>query len=176
MINIIFSDVNNIVSLQNTRKIDKLGVKKKISPYKLSQLAKLPSDEDINSSTFDKCRLSLRSPKSPTSLQSDITNNNTDDVDTNPKPASNLENIPAETNRVNFIDSRRNSTELDCDIDQQKSSTDTKLDNVRGVMNYTEDDRASHKAKLGELQLKQRLMEEQNKRRKEMLAKALADR
>ncbi|XP_052741935.1 RAB6-interacting golgin isoform X2 [Bicyclus anynana] len=58
----------------------------------------------------------------------------------------------------------------------RKSSSTTTPDVVRCVENYTEDDLASHRAKLEELQLKQKLMEEQNKKRKEMLAKALADR
>lgn len=42
--------------------------------------------------------------------------------------------------------------------------------------NYTENELVAHKAKLEDLQLRQKLMEEQNKKRKEMLAKALADR
>lgn len=64
----------------------------------------------------------------------------------------------------------------DSNLDVRKYSTDSTPDIVRGVSNYTEDELAAHKVKLEELQLKQKLMEEQNKKRKEMLAKALADR
>ncbi|CAH2039879.1 unnamed protein product, partial [Iphiclides podalirius] len=61
-------------------------------------------------------------------------------------------------------------------IDSRRSSIVTPPDIVRGVENYTEDELEAHRVKLQELQLKQKLMEEQNKKRKEMLAKALADR
>lgn len=70
-------------------------------------------------------------------------------------------------------------TDMDHKSDNEasrKSSTNTTPDVVRCVENYTEDELATHRGKIEELQLKQKLMEEQNKKRKEMLAKALADR
>lgn len=62
------------------------------------------------------------------------------------------------------------------DSDSRKISVVEAPDVVKSTNNYSEDELVVHKVKLEELQLKQKLMEEQNKKRKEMLAKALADR
>ncbi|KAI5644116.1 transcriptional activator domain-containing protein [Phthorimaea operculella] len=71
---------------------------------------------------------------------------------------------------------RKDSTISSTSEDFRRPSSDSAPDLVRCVDGYTEGEIAAHKAKLEELQLQQRIMEEQNKKRKEMLAKALADR
>lgn len=172
-----FPDIPGLEALQNVKKIDKLGVKTRtVPPYNLPQLKKQTSDDDIDSITFEKCRLSLKSPTSP---NTDVTNNNNNDEtdNSNKEPTNETAEMSDNPSDIEInTDSRRNSDEDNNSIEQVKSVIDLGPDIVRGVTNYTETDQAAHKAKLGELQLKQKLMEEQNKRRKEMLAKALADR
>ncbi|XP_050681074.1 RAB6-interacting golgin [Leptidea sinapis] len=60
--------------------------------------------------------------------------------------------------------------------EEKDSSTNITPDVIKFMENYTEDKEGPHKVKLEELQIRQKLMEEQNKKRKEMLSKALADR
>lgn len=134
---------------------------------------------------FEKCRLSLKSPSTPNS----ITNNNDetfDHEDPNQKP-----NHKDKHENVSHTDHSDITVIEPNEDDHSDNSDDTVIEDlfqselarkdsfnpyiVRGV-DMTEDELASHRAKLEELQLKQRLMEEQNKKRKEMLSKALADR
>lgn len=72
----------------------------------------------------------------------------------------------------------QNVSDLGNEIEEEhrRKSTNSAPDVVKCIDNYTQDELATHKVKLEELQLRQKLMEEQNKKRKEMLAKALADR
>ncbi|XP_053606775.1 RAB6-interacting golgin [Plodia interpunctella] len=137
------------------KKIEKIGAKPKrfVNQVKLPPLAKQISDDAIDHLTFEKCKLSIKTP-TPQSEETSETNNNDEDV---------LSDI-----NLNEEDSVFEESEM-------KDGSDAP-DIVRGVENYTEDELVAHKVKLEELQLKQKLMEEQNKKRKEMLAKALADR
>ncbi|XP_050352006.1 RAB6-interacting golgin [Nymphalis io] len=140
------------------KKIDKIGskLKRPIPQYKLP-IEKLSSDDAMDTA-FDKCKLSLKTPTSTI----DIVNNNE------------VENITISKDiEENIIEDNKDD---ESNVSSRKSSSNVAPDVVRCVDNYTEDDLATHKIKLEELQLKQKLMEEQNKKRKEMLAKALADR
>ncbi|XP_039755549.1 RAB6-interacting golgin isoform X2 [Pararge aegeria] len=155
--------------LLNARKIDKIGarVRKQPQQYKLPILQNQGSEDSIDIA-FDKCKLSL---KPSHSIETDENQNGIE-----------VENgIPEEN--IDIIQDNIMESKTDTDIDykseddaSRKSSTITAPDVVRCVENYTEDDLASHRVKLEGLQLKQKLMEEQNKKRKEMLSKALADR
>ncbi|KAH9645493.1 hypothetical protein HF086_017405 [Spodoptera exigua] len=142
-------------------------------------LQKLNSDDAIDNIQFDKCKLSLRSPSTPSNETTEALNKN------NKENVNNNDNIKTENNKEINIESSVNNnnnkiskmaTEDAEVLSNRKPSMDAAPDIVRGVENYSEDELENHKMKLHELQLRQKLMEEQNKRRKEMLAKALADR
>lgn len=163
--------------------MDKIGYKPKkvVNQYKLPILQKHNSDDAIDSIEFDKCKLSIRSPTTP-SCNMEINNeNNKENVDKN-------EIITKETEEDNNLDKANINNIMDIDspdrickdniapVIERKDSIDVAPDIVRGVENYSEDELVNHKVKLEELQLRQKLMEEQNKKRKEMLARALADR
>ncbi|XP_013192770.2 RAB6-interacting golgin [Amyelois transitella] len=146
------NEPDNAAQINTTvyKKIDKIGAK----PKKNTTLCKLPlktqnSDDAIDHIDFDKCKLSIKTPTSQCEMNDSNETNNNEDVMTD----------------IN----------LNEEVTEMKNGTDGP-DLVRGVENYTEDELGAHKVKLEELQLKQKLMEEQNKKRKEMLAKALADR
>lgn len=98
-------------------------------------------------------------------------NNMNEDINQNEVNSSNNEEeeVPMPTEEA----IRKNSN---TEVETRKNSSTVAPDLLKYVDNYTEDELAAHRVKLGELQLKQKLMEEQNKKRKEMLAKALADR
>lgn len=148
------------ITTSNVRKIEKIGskLKRPLPQYKLP-IEKLPYDDSIDNA-FDKCKLSLKSPGTDLLNDSETENSiiNTDIIDENEETVPEVikEDIPN-------VPNRKNSSNIAPDV-------------VRCIDNYTEDELVSHKVKLEELQLKQKLMEEQNKKRKEMLAKALADR
>lgn len=171
------------INLSNVRKVDKIGARPKrpINEFKQSKpiLKSLSSDDAIDNIQFDKCKLSLRSPTTPnndTTIET-LNKNNKENVDNN-------DNVKTETNKETSVESNVNNndkiTKMATDnaevISDRKQSIDAPPDIVRGVENYSEDELENHKMKLHELQLRQKLMEEQNKKRKEMLAKALADR
>ncbi|XP_028028029.1 RAB6-interacting golgin [Bombyx mandarina] len=153
---------NKYIKNSNIKRV-KLSMKTKPYEYKTAINQKQDSDDGIDSIDFDKCKLSLKTPTSPSKnakmeedkqnqviLQNNVEGNDEVQVDT------------IEADKSDITSSRRSSTAPDI---------------VRGVdFQYTEHELASHKVKLGELQLKQKIMEEQNKKRKEMIAKALADR
>lgn len=87
-------------------------------------------------------------------------------------------NAKPEVNETIVIDNGKEDVEKNVQLNTislENGSTINKSEEV-ARQTYSEDDIEAHRAKLEELQLKQRLMEEQNKRRKEMLSKALADR
>lgn len=170
------------------KKLDKIGPKPKrpLNQYKLPILQKQSSDDAFDSLVFEKCKLSLKSP----SLHDDISNDNKrlsdddeklSDITLNDNDKENVDtndNINNTTNEGQETESITNAESIDGQGVQEfrKCSTDLGPDIVRGIGNYSENELAAHRAKLEELQLKQKLMEEQNKKRKEMLAKALADR
>ncbi|XP_023938659.1 RAB6-interacting golgin isoform X1 [Bicyclus anynana] len=157
--------------LLNARKIDKIGArpKRQLPQYKLPVLRNQGSDDAIDVA-FDKCKLSLKQQNSVESIDNQ-TENGIDNENNNDIKEENLD--PVQQSDTIVSSSTMDKSE---DNASRKSSSTTTPDVVRCVENYTEDDLASHRAKLEELQLKQKLMEEQNKKRKEMLAKALADR
>lgn len=142
-------------------------------------LRKQLSDESIDEMQFEKCRLSLKSPTTPKNMNNNNTNmiNHEIQEETPNEIDENDINI-VETNDDVTPDSENSEETVIEDVfsrDMIRKDSDVTPDIVRGV-DLTEDDLASHRAKLEELQLKQKLMEEQNKKRKEMLSKALADR
>ncbi|XP_034831366.1 RAB6-interacting golgin [Maniola hyperantus] len=156
--------------LLNARKIDKIGArpKKQLPQYKLP--LKNQNPEDAIDVAFDKCKLSLKQ----NSVEA-VEHQNGEEVD-NGLPEENT--VESDDIIDNAIDSKTD-TAIDYKSEEdtsRKSSTNVTPDVVRCIENYTEDDLVSHRVKLEELQLQQKLMEEQNKKRKEMLAKALADR
>lgn len=144
------------------------------------------SDDPIDEMVFEKCRLSLRSPTTPNSIinnNNDMDNKDQNDMlsnrETNDKLRHDDQNdimVIEPTENGDISDSSEETVIEDVfrsDIIRKDSVVTPDI--VRGV-DMTEDELASHRAKLEELQLKQKLMEEQNKKRKEMLSKALADR
>lgn len=156
------------------KRIDKLGAKTKrpTNQYKLPVLQKQDSDESIEN-LFDKCKLSVKTTTSPPEPEDTINNNEQTSIENDAHEEANIsEEIVEETeNRKEELDRKISIPSIG-----RKSSSDITPDIVRCVDNYTEDELAAHRVKLEELQLKQKLMEEQNKKRKEMLSKALADR
>lgn len=178
--NVISSFTAPQINATNVKKVGNLGNRQKRPfQYKSPILQNLNLDDSIDSIEFEKCKLSLRSPTTP---NRDLTvENNKENVDKN-------DNVNTEVSKENNIETNNKTSEMDKentyksfketdspDLDR-KNSTNEAPDIVRGVANYSEDELENHKAKLQELQLRQRLMEEQNKKRKEMLSKALADR
>lgn len=161
------------INTNNIKKVDKLGgkLKRPGNQYKLT-LQKQSSDDAIDNLDFQHCKLSIRTP---TSHDNSTESGNDNDTDKNSTDSNdNVANFMNDSgNEGSASESMENK---DSNLDVRKYSTDSTPDIVRGVSNYTEDELAAHKVKLEELQLKQKLMEEQNKKRKEMLAKALADR
>ncbi|XP_047993473.1 RAB6-interacting golgin [Leguminivora glycinivorella] len=137
--------------------------------YKLP-LQKQSSDEAIDV-MFDKCRLSIKNKPI-----TEYNNNDSSDLDNISTSTIDLNNEDDASGGEANDNEKDSETVMENHIDSRKSSTGVTPDLVRSVDNYTEDELASHGAKLEELQLKQKIMEEQNKKRKEMLAKALADR
>ncbi|CAK1550642.1 unnamed protein product [Leptosia nina] len=136
----------------NPRRIQQIGLKsKRISGHSVS-LQKQASDEtDLD---FEQCKLSICTPTSPGSSVNMINEQKVEDSSKYIQE-SNIEQHYNESGR--------------------KISTNITPDVIR-LDNYIENEMETHKVKLEELQLRQKLMEEQNKRRKEMLARALADR
>ncbi|CAG4939374.1 unnamed protein product [Parnassius apollo] len=159
-------EVDPDFSLKNIRKIEKIGAKPKklTNQYKLPILRKQDSDDAIDSIEFSKCKLSIKTPNNPAE---EIVNNNNFADKNEDSSAVDAQNVEYKSDSAD---------ESHSNIENVKNNKDIAPDIVRGVENYMEDDLAAHKVKLEELQLKQKLMEEQNKKRKEMLAKALADR
>ncbi|KAJ0178477.1 hypothetical protein K1T71_006300 [Dendrolimus kikuchii] len=165
------------INTTNVKRINKIAAKpvKVTFKYKSPVLQQQNSEDAIDDMQFDKCKLSIKT--STTSVNS----NNEDD-----KFNENREQIIEKQQKCND-DEKKQMTEIEnndlneikeLDENNKKDRRDSVVitpDIVRGVENYTEND-VSHNAKLEELQLKQKMMEEQNKKRKEMLAKALADR
>lgn len=142
---------------------------KPIYKYKTPVLQNQNLDDKIDNMDFAKCKLSIKTPTSP---HNDV---NIDEVSKPVQKACN-EDFQNNTDIVTkeTIDTPENNKDIVA-LNNRRNSNATP-DIVRGVDNYTENDLAAHKFKLEELQLRQKLMEEQNKKRKEMLAKALADR
>lgn len=145
-----------------------IPAKKKVYQYKTVNLQNQKIDDAIDDLQFEKCRLSLK----PTPVSNDeavikveSTNNENDDISNSINKDNKVNNNSEQSKKdYNNID---NSTEI--------NNLNVTPDVVRGV-NYVENDLASHPAKIEELQMKQKIMEEQNKKRKEMISKALADR
>ncbi|KAJ8716303.1 hypothetical protein PYW08_013588 [Mythimna loreyi] len=174
------------INAANVKKLDKIGFKPKraTNQYKLPVLQNQSSDDAIDNIEFDKCKLSLRSPTTPirdiTAEKINKNNNENVDksknVDTEVSKENNIENEIIKNNEIETENTYKSYKEIDTPILDRKNSMNEAPDIVRGVVNYSEDELENHKAKLQDLQLRQKLMEEQNKRRKEMLAKALADR
>lgn len=178
----------NLINTSNIKKVDKLGAKPKrpSNLNKLQPLQKQSSDDAFDIINFEKCKLSLKTPTSSEhdTLGSIDSDENDKENETNGNTDFN-ENVTDLTTKVDENDRKSdendqpgndNVGEVDSSQDLRKHSSSSTPDIVRGVSNYSEEDLAAHRMKLGELQLKQKLMEEQNKKRKEMLAKALADR
>ncbi|XP_038223338.1 RAB6-interacting golgin isoform X2 [Zerene cesonia] len=140
------------IIIEAVRKIEKIGSIPKKTPKKPLSLQKQVSDDVINTDLFEKCKLSLTTPSSPPPPQEIIDFN---DIE---------------------MTTDHNETVYEEINENRQDNTNVAPDVIRCVDNYTEDDLVAHKVKLEELQLRQKLMEEQNKKRKEMLAKALADR
>ncbi|XP_063382713.1 RAB6-interacting golgin isoform X2 [Cydia fagiglandana] len=165
---------SNIESKVTTNiKKAQIGVKQKraTNQYKLP-LQKQSSDEAIDV-MFDKCRLSLKNK--PITEYNNNESSDLDNISTSTIDLNNEDDVSG--GEANDIDEKDSKTDaMENHLDSRKSSTGVTPDLVRSVDNYTEDELAAHGAKLEELQLKQKIMEEQNKKRKEMLAKALADR
>ncbi|KAJ2944182.1 hypothetical protein O0L34_g18159 [Tuta absoluta] len=176
------------INTPNARKITTLGARPKrpTNPYKLPVLQKQDSDDNIES-LFDKCKLSIKTPTSPNDdlsnhnytednkNESDNDNNNDSVVNNNENNIQTEKETTVKTEDYNEIE-RKDSTISSTSEEFRRPSSDSAPDLVRCVDGYTEGEIAAHKAKLEELQLQQKIMEEQNKKRKEMLAKALADR
>lgn len=154
---------------------------------KFKTITKESSDESIDNIDFEKCKLSIKSPVTPKSPASDMeTNNenNKENVDKNENVSSNDNNNAA--SQINNVNNNNIEPVNNTAIERTESVTNAEIgrkesrdfaaDIVRAMENYSEDELANHTVKLEELQLRQKLMEEQNKKRKEMLAKALADR
>lgn len=162
------------INTTNFKRIEKLGAKTKkvVNQYKLPALQKQDSDESIDS-FFDKCKLSIKTPTSPSATEDTINNNEQTTTENGAnEEGSVIEQKVEETETPKTeLDRKSSNTSI-----SRKSSSDIAPDIVRCVDNYTEDELTAHRVKLEELQLKQKLMEEQNKKRKEMLSKALADR
>lgn len=160
------------INTTNFKRIDKLGAKTKrvANSYKLPVLQKQDSNESIDS-FFDKCKLSIKTPTSPTAPEDTINNNEQPAIENEDTEELNVIEEKFEEPENAEVDRKSSNTSLG-----RKSSSDIAPDLVRCVDNYTEDELAAHRVKLQELQLQQKLMEEQNKKRKEMLSKALADR
>ncbi|KAL4709265.1 hypothetical protein ACJJTC_013325 [Scirpophaga incertulas] len=169
---------NEINDLEFTK--CKLSSKSPVSPINTQLNTELVNKNDnlkqtsdeINDLEFTKCKLSSKSPVSPinTQLNTELVNKNDNLCD--------LSTSMPELNLVELEEKQKSpeTTDINSNLPSRKFSSDSAPDIVRGVVNYTEDDLAAHKIKLQDLQLKQKIMEEQNKKRKEMLAKALADR
>lgn len=162
------------INTSNIKRIEKLGARSKriVNQYKLPALQKQASDDSIDS-LFDKCKLSIKTPTSPSAPEDTINNNGqfTTENEAYKEDNATEEKVEETVNPKAGLDRKISNTSID-----RKSSSDITPDIVRCVDNYTEDELAAHRVKLQELQLKQKLMEEQNKKRKEMLSKALADR
>lgn len=118
------------------------------------------TDVALENVSFAKCKLNVQTTP-------DILNNNIEQED----EKSYSDNEITEPNSTLTLHTKTS------DIDDVKVSTESSVNctNIKAC-NYTENEPATHAAKLEGLQLQQKLMEEQNKKRKEMLAKALADR
>ncbi|XP_072947285.1 uncharacterized protein Gorab [Epargyreus clarus] len=164
----------------NVRKIDKLGLKNKrtAQQYKTPTLQTQNSDDIIDNIDFDKCRLSLKSPSTPPSNSIEDMVNNNKDIEITDAAIVEQQADTTETERTSMNDSANmntNETDIADDIANRRNSVITP-DVVKFLDSYNENEVIVHKINLEELQLKQKLMEEQNKKRKEMLAKALADR
>ncbi|KAG6461865.1 hypothetical protein O3G_MSEX012905 [Manduca sexta] len=169
---------NNVPPVSNigAKKVGKISIKPSRPTYKYKSpvLQKQSSDDAIDETQFDKCKLSIRTPTSP--VCDNILNNKNKNMEHN-GDLHNNNVIDAEE----YVNNEVKETVSDSEENKENKSvhevnTTVKPDIVRGVENYTEDEIASHRAKMEDLQLKQKIMEEQNKKRKEMLAKALADR
>lgn len=164
------------INTTNVKRINKIATKPfNVSfKYKSKVLNKQSSEDLIDSMQFDQCKLSIKSPTA--------TNKSNDDKNIH----EDNEKQDNENEQKEFNGNEQMNENMRIDIDEVKQSDVQSSDSrrssvitpdvVKGVENYSEDDLVSHRAKLEELQLKQKLMEEQNKKRKEMLAKALADR
>ncbi|CAH0398616.1 unnamed protein product [Chilo suppressalis] len=163
------------INTSTIKKLDRLGAKSKrtVNSYKVPTMQQETSDEALDDIDFKKCKLSLRST-SINSQEQEIAQPETEDSMQSEDLLDLNENI-AELNMEHAIE-ETNIHNSHSNNDLRKYSTTSTPDIVRGVTDYTEDELAAHRAKLEELQLKQKIMEEQNKKRKEMLAKALADR
>ncbi|OWR43620.1 RAB6-interacting golgin like protein [Danaus plexippus plexippus] len=154
-------------------KISSIGskVKRPIPQYKLPILEK-NIDDDIDTA-FDNCKLSLKSPTA-NSVSSEINGLNENVIiETHDHNTENT--TPLDIGVVNEMNQEKDLSANENGV-SRKNSSNVAPDVIRCVDNYTEDELAAHRLKLEELQIQQKLMEEQNKKRKEMLAKALADR
>lgn len=155
--------------------------RKKAYQYKTVNLQKQEIDDAIDDLQFDKCRLSIK----PTVNHDDVILKNTENMDKDITNSNNKPELSGEIKNIitieyndkedDIVNSNNVENTNDIVATVKNTSVHATPDIVRGV-GYSEDDRVSHGAKMEELQLKQRLMEEQNKKRKEMLAKALDDR
>ncbi|CAG9560945.1 unnamed protein product [Danaus chrysippus] len=160
------------VKIENA-KISSIGskIKRPIPQYKLPILQK-NIDDEIDTA-FDNCKLSLKSP-TITNISTEINGKN-ENVN-NETINHNKENMtPLNIDVVNEMNQEKDLSVNENAVSRRNSSN-LAPDVIRCVDNYTEDELAAHRLKLEELQIQQKLMEEQNKKRKEMLAKALADR
>lgn len=168
---IYFSDHQSALNKKSAKFIT-INNKKKAYQYKT--VIPQTIDDNIEDLQFDKCRLSLK----PTSVNNDETvkkdNNIQDDENGEIKNIMTFECNENENTTTNNTD-KNNIIEVNANITAVTHTSAVTPDVVRAV-NYTEDDLAAHQAKMVGLQLKQNIMEEQNKKRKEMLAKALDDR
>ncbi|CAH0729502.1 unnamed protein product, partial [Brenthis ino] len=144
-----------------------------------NQLFNKQGSEDSFHKAFDKCKLSLKSPTLQPEIDNVITSENVNEqVDNNEVAVLNAKTYEENGNVISTNENVLESTLTDSNlnISSRKNSASVTPDVVKCVDNYTEDELATHRIKLEQLQLQQKLMEEQNKKRKEMLAKALADR
>ncbi|XP_059050738.1 RAB6-interacting golgin [Achroia grisella] len=187
------TETNTVPSLSETaiKKIDRIGAKSRrpINQYKLPILQTQTSDDAIDSIVFEKCKLSLKSPSPTDDISYEdvkLSDDNEINYNTNEivSAANDTENADINDNTADNNNEEEEEKETAINIENidhqgvqafRKESTDLGPDIVRGIGD-TENVLAAHRAKLQELQLKQKIMEEQNKKRKEMLAKALADR
>ncbi|KOB69061.1 putative RAB6-interacting golgin-like protein, partial [Operophtera brumata] len=151
---------------------------KKAYQYKTVNLQNQKIDDAIDDLQFDKCRLSIKPTVNNEDLLKNAKNTAKDKINSTNKPELSEEIVNVIT--IDYDDKENNVVNCN-DVESPiknvvvNTSVHAAPDIVRGV-GYAEDGRASHGAKMEELQLKQKLMEEQNKKRKEMLAKALDDR
>ncbi|CAH4028878.1 unnamed protein product [Pieris brassicae] len=157
-------DINSEQIQGIARRIEKVGFKSRRIAKKLPTLSNQISDE-VYSDAFDRCKLSLKSPTSPSDAQNNMTYGSNEEFDIN-------------GDRITYMNENTENRKVrDCETSEEgRINTTVITPDVVKVIDYTEDELATHKVKLEELQLRQKLMEEQNKKRKEMLAKALADR